>query len=456
MQAQLCIEDGAPRAALELIEDLLDGGAGDGAAAEVRAGRAVLHTLAGDCRLAMGDAEGAARAARAARAADPGFAGAASLERRIAGWQACRMPGGRRISAALIAKNAAEDLARCLASLAGAVDEIVVVDTGSTDGTQGIARSAGARVIDFAWRDDFAAARNAALDASTGDWILVIDADETLAPDAGEALARCVLERRVDAARLVIESDTETTDPLAQHRERSIRFFRNLPGVRYTRPVHEQIEPALAAVGARVGDPEALIRHHGYADPAAARRRRRRSLRIMRRELAARHGAPDGILAFHLGLTLAGEGHRDEAIAALEMAVEPARRLAPRLVAHAHARLAQLELDGGVLASARRHLEESLAAAPGDVFARYVAAGLCFAEGDAGGAARALAELLDTCPGGLLRRGAVLLDLGDALLVAGDTDGARRAFVEAAGELPGDERAARRLWKMTQKLEFSR
>ena len=87
-----------------------------------------------------------------------------------------------RISLCLIARDEERFLPGCLASVSGVVDEIVLADTGSTDRTVEIARAAGATVVHHAWDEDFSAARNAALAAATGDWILLLDADERLAP----------------------------------------------------------------------------------------------------------------------------------------------------------------------------------------------------------------------------------------------------------------------------------
>jgi glycosyltransferase involved in cell wall biosynthesis len=78
----------------------------------------------------------------------------------------------------LIVRNEEATLGRCLDSVRGLADEIVVVDTGSTDGTREIAASYGARLVDFAWCDDFAAARNESLRQATGRWVLWLDADE--------------------------------------------------------------------------------------------------------------------------------------------------------------------------------------------------------------------------------------------------------------------------------------
>ena len=86
------------------------------------------------------------------------------------------------LSACLIVKNEAAHLPRCLASVRELVDEMVVVDTGSTDETPAIATAYGARVLAFAWRDDFSAARNFGLGQARGEWLLVLDADEALEP----------------------------------------------------------------------------------------------------------------------------------------------------------------------------------------------------------------------------------------------------------------------------------
>src|SRR4051794_7642346 len=83
-----------------------------------------------------------------------------------------------KVALVMIARDEARCIERCLASVRAHVDEMLVLDTGSTDGTPELARCAGARVASFAWCDDFAAARNAALVLADADWSLVLDADE--------------------------------------------------------------------------------------------------------------------------------------------------------------------------------------------------------------------------------------------------------------------------------------
>ena len=97
-----------------------------------------------------------------------------------------------RIALSMIVKDAAATLHACLESARGVVDEIVIADTGSTDASAEIARSFGARVFDIPWENDFAAARNLALNAVQADWVLVLDADEVLDPDAKNAIPNLV------------------------------------------------------------------------------------------------------------------------------------------------------------------------------------------------------------------------------------------------------------------------
>src|SRR6185369_8334423 len=89
-----------------------------------------------------------------------------------------------KLALVMIARDEARCIERCLDSVRAHVDEMLVLDTGSSDGTPEIARRAGARVASFAWCDDFAAARNAALALADADWSLVLDADEWLVSGA--------------------------------------------------------------------------------------------------------------------------------------------------------------------------------------------------------------------------------------------------------------------------------
>src|SRR5271156_3302650 len=101
-----------------------------------------------------------------------------------------------RISLCMIVRDEAAMLPGCLESVRGAVDEMIVVDTGSRDATIRVAEGAGAWVLPFEWIDDFAAARNHGIARATGEWVLVLDADERLAPGAPEGLRAAVAKAR--------------------------------------------------------------------------------------------------------------------------------------------------------------------------------------------------------------------------------------------------------------------
>ena len=168
------------------------------------------------------------------------------------------------VSAAIIVKNEAEYLRRCLGSIAHWVDELVVVDTGSTDDTVEVARSFGAELGHFPWIDDFSAARNHALDMATGEWILYIDADEQVEPVTREEAFE-ELRRVGDAISLqLLKRDRPGFSPFRDH-----RMWRNRPDIRFEGCVHETSLPFIVAIAAREGLPMPdtdvfRIVHDGY------------------------------------------------------------------------------------------------------------------------------------------------------------------------------------------------
>jgi glycosyltransferase involved in cell wall biosynthesis len=101
-----------------------------------------------------------------------------------------------KISACTITKNEEKNIARSIESYKNYVDEIIIVDTGSTDNTVEIAKSLGAKVIEFKWINDFAAAKNCALDVAKGDWILFLDADEWI-KDNGAMKLQNIIQRAI-------------------------------------------------------------------------------------------------------------------------------------------------------------------------------------------------------------------------------------------------------------------
>lgn len=191
----------------------------------------------------------------------------------------------------MIVRDEARCIARCLASAAPHVDRMIVLDTGSTDDTVAIAEAAGAEVARFAWIDDFAAARNAALDLSDADWNLVLDADEWLA-GGEDALAA------LGAAPFLGEVRIESRFEGVAGPETGVSWIpRLLPrGVRYEGRIHEQ--PASPLPRKRL---PLVVGHDGY-EAAQRLKKAGRNEALLRAELAATPN--DAYLLFQLGREL--------------------------------------------------------------------------------------------------------------------------------------------------------
>ena len=224
------------------------------------------------------------------------------------------------VSATLIVRDEQRFLPDCMAALTGVVDEIVVVDTGSRDGTRDIAVAAGAKTLDFPWNDDFAAARNAAIEAASGDWILYIDADERLSGPAGARLGEALADPTAVAATLRFRPRLAATPYL------ETRLFRNDPRIRFVGAIHETVLPALDALvgeGRRVLATPFAIQHLGYEGDLTHKHRRNLPMLLTMVERW-----PDRIYYWYdLAQALDGLGRRDEAIVACRRGLTAAESL---------------------------------------------------------------------------------------------------------------------------------
>ena len=191
----------------------------------------------------------------------------------------------------MIVRNEVAVLGRCLDSVAGLVDEAVVVDTGSTDGTIEAALARGARVVRSTWEGDFSRARNLSLAQARGRWILVLDADEYLEPGQRDALAALVAgedARGGPPARAFTLVQKSTSDGGRSGLLVSIiRLFPNRPGIRFAWPVHEQVATSLQREGVPVADAGVTLLHTGYADPARNRLKQERNGVLLAGQIAS-------------------------------------------------------------------------------------------------------------------------------------------------------------------------
>jgi tetratricopeptide (TPR) repeat protein len=226
-----------------------------------------------------------------------------------------------RLTICLIAKNEERFLGQCLASVRGLANQIVVVDTGSTDRTVDLAREFGAEVHHFAWTDDFSAARNVALSHARGSWVLVLDADEELPPDQHAHLLRDLDDTEAAAFRLPI-INVGDDQPGANYVP---RLFRNVPGAHFVGRIHEQVFSSVLAVtkpwglSAKLGI--ARLWHHGYtAEVTRERGKVERNLRLLRQATGERPA--DANLRLNLGLELVRSGELEAGLDAYRATLE--------------------------------------------------------------------------------------------------------------------------------------
>ena len=203
------------------------------------------------------------------------------------------------LSLCMIAKNESEHIGRCLQSVKDWVDEIIVVDTGSTDDTREIARAWEATVIETEWRDDFSLARNVSLKKATGDWILFLDCDEELAPGSGSELRALIQDSRYEAYFIQVANLTEINSKLLAP---SVRLFRNRKIFRFEGKIHEQIATSILANYDQqsIGQCHISIIHHGYnGQQANIQAKIKRNLKLLN---SVDDNKRDGFYYYNLGV----------------------------------------------------------------------------------------------------------------------------------------------------------
>lgn len=274
------------------------------------------------------------------------------------------------LAACLIVKDEAEDLPRCLASLQGWVDEIVVVDTGSSDDTVAIAEVAGAHVLHHRWTDDFSAARNLALASARSTWCLVIDGDEAVAAKSAAGLRALLQETDAAALRVVVRNHLPPGGVLSWRDEPVLRLVRSDPGHRFEGRIHEQIGVSVQRAGGRIEACSLVLDHFGYArSTAQGHPRAERNLRLLRAMLEVEPG--DAYLRFHEGCTLLALHRWEDAERSLDQAWT-----GPELGADSQAtcacKRAQLALRRNDAPAAVERAAQALRIRPDDPLAMYL------------------------------------------------------------------------------------
>jgi tetratricopeptide (TPR) repeat protein len=262
-----------------------------------------------------------ARRKRAGRRTRPLHGAVPGLARRAASVANRAKPAtGLTLSLCMIVRDEEQMLPRCLAAVAPAVDEIVIVDTGSTDTTVEIAKSFGAKVIEFEWTGSFAEARNVSFEAASGDWVMYLDADEVLVSEDIEQLRTLTGRTWREAFYLVETSYTGALGDGGAMVNNALRVFRNRPEYRFKDRLHEQIAHTLPTyVPGRVEQTPVRVTHYGYVGSVRdAKEKSGRNIELLRTQAAESPTTP--FLHFNLGSEYIVVGDYNAAIDELKTA----------------------------------------------------------------------------------------------------------------------------------------
>ncbi len=230
------------------------------------------------------------------------------------------------VALCMIVKNEEIFLDDCLKSVQGAVDEICIVDTGSTDGTVEIARKYGAKLGYFEWTGDFATARNKSIEMATSDWILILDADETITPESIDEIRRVSRDKTKIGYACIIENLLGDKPGEGKQMAMIFRFFQNRPDMRYEGIIHEQMLPSAQRTGMPNEASQIRIVHKGYLKKHVEdRNKNERNLRILLEQEKAEPENP--YCHFNLGQTYKMLGRVPEAERHYRTALEILRPL---------------------------------------------------------------------------------------------------------------------------------
>jgi tetratricopeptide (TPR) repeat protein len=207
------------------------------------------------------------------------------------------------VSLCMIVRDEEQNLAACLTPVAECFDDIVIVDTGSKDGTREIARRFTPRVIDFAWCDDFSAARNESLRHARGDWIFWLDADDRISERNLHTLRE--LLRKLDSGPRAFLMDIASSQEEAASEPSLVThqgLFRKIPGVRWRGRVHERLDLAGEHRNWDLAHCDVQIDHEGYQDRKRRIAKLRRNIQLLLIEYGE-NPRPEANTLWHLGLS---------------------------------------------------------------------------------------------------------------------------------------------------------
>lgn len=209
--------------------------------------------------------------------------------------------GKKLLSLCMIVKDENDYIKSCIESVKDIVDEIIVVDTGSVDGTIQIAESLGAKVYKFKWVNSFAKARNFAIENATAQWLLMLDADEALFKEDKETLLNFINDNSFDGAHFTVYNYVGKLEDKAYNLHNALRLLKNNKQYQFKGDIHEQIERIDGKSMTNLfAITDIRLHHYGYLDSVAQKKNKReRNIPLLLNELEKNQN--DGFTLFNLG-----------------------------------------------------------------------------------------------------------------------------------------------------------
>ena len=236
-----------------------------------------------------------------------------------------------RVSVCMIVRDEEKQIGQCLKSVADLAHEIIVLDTGSKDATREKAAAFGAKVLESKWNDHFGEARNHSLEHARGDWLLILDADETLDPESIQTLKKEIQSQGVMAYRLPL-----VNQGIHERGNNYVpRLLRNAPGLFFVNRIHEEIFSSMEVLrrrwnlDCRLG--QSLINHFGYTEEQVnEKQKKKRNLKLLEKAVIETPDEPN--LLMNYGLELARTGANKKALEQYEQAFSCLQRMPDQYV----------------------------------------------------------------------------------------------------------------------------
>ena len=333
----------------------------------------------------------------------------------------------------MIVKNEEKNLGGILSDVRDVMDEICIVDTGSSDGTVALAESFGAKIEHLPWRNDFSAARNHSLACASSDYLLWLDADDRIDKGGVEALLKLKARLRPEKDRAYTLRILGRSKDMPDTLSRQTRIIPNRKGVRFEGRVHEQILPSLQRTGVAIEPVDITIMHTGYHDPDTRAAKARRNLEILTDEL--REGKDTASQHFFMAMACIGLEDYGQCLEHLYKARQ--KRTDEDWHHFSYTISTDCLLRLGRAEDACQEIEAGTKLYPDSPLLHYYLGAACMRAGRDAQAAAALKKAaslplkVDSYPSPPDLDAAILLQYGKALEKTGQTDEAIKAYARA-------------------------